>query len=574
MSLKSIYQLTKLPDSIVEGETISKKLFGDLELSYHKGIQENEFKFIIRKFSGSPELVSEYIIVEKTWFNKNYFSYSQLLYGFYIEENPTSILYVLITKKCGQSFSELLRNGDENLKIEALGKLAQNLLEMQKNEIYNVGLNKDFIYFTEEREVLIGDNFWIIKNFDWQIIIKLIPLANEKILSPELRLLNEIENKEAIISRIDFLSSSIFSYGLLCLSMFEIEAIMDLQSTSHMSWLCKIFDLLFENEDKLEISYTSNIEESIDSKRLKDTLFSCLNIISNERCSYLKINLRLNVSRHQIENEIEKIFRLKIQTENIKEEIITDQELKQSCNYFRNTINKIHNICDNYNCGLNEVFSDVPPYKIIRESADLNDNELIQLQVKHEEYGKLKAVIADEIRAYTSDRYYELLRILKKGHDLFHASRCDSENIKFKEGLVSFFYSFHKDISFNLGCAEELIDTIIEHESIEPNYIKIIENFLEEKNTTKKEVYLFGLISLTYQRDWYHFFPELPQNYLYYKLIGSLNQNIVLMNKIKNFLMKKTILKMLAKYVENNSMIGNELRKTENTNEEEKMKRF
>ncbi|OMJ76524.1 hypothetical protein SteCoe_24101 [Stentor coeruleus] len=559
MSLESIYQLSKFPDSILEGDLINKKIFGDSELSYYKGIEENEFRFIIRKFLGPPELVCEYITIERTWFNNDYFSYSKLLYGFYTEENPTSILYVLITEKCGQSFSELARNWDESLKIEALGKLGQILFEMQKHGIYNVGLNKDFIYFTEKREVLIGDNFWIIKKINKQNISKIIPLANKKILSPELRLLTEIENKVAVIDNINFLYSSTFSFGLLCLSMFNIKANINLQTKNHMSWFRRIFDLPIRSKDKPEITYSSNIEERIDNQFLKDIIILCLNIISSERCDYEKISLKLNVSR----DEIEKIIRpnLIIQTENIEEENITDRELEQSCDYFVDTISKIHTICDSYNYELKKVFGGVPPHKIIRKPTDLKNEELIQFQVKYEKYDNLRVVIASKVRTYTSDRFDGLLRILKKGHDLFYASRCDSENIKFKEGLVSFFYAFHKDMSFSLECDEELIDAIIEHDSIEPEYNKIIKNFLGEKNVTKKETYLFGLISLTYQKDWYHFFPVQNQNYLCYKLVGLLSQNAALMAKIKNFLMKKTILKMLAKYLENNSTSFGELKK-------------
>lgn len=62
-------------------------------------------------------------------------------------------------------------------------------------------------------------------------------------------------------------------------------------------------------------------------------------------------------------------------------------------------------------------------------------------------------------------------------------------------------------MSGDTGCDEELI-TSFENQGDEiPKYSEIIEVFLCETDSVKKEIFLFGLISMTYLSDWYYFFP-------------------------------------------------------------------
>lgn len=565
------YQLSEFPDSIAQGELISTEVFKELELSYFKGYQDNEFKYIIRKFVGSPIIVNEFIIEEIEWINLECISYSQVLYCFIIKEFKTKIEYISITRRYKNTFNDIANCQDENLKIEVMLKLAQKLLEMQQKEIYNVCLNQDFIYFTEEREILIGDHFWTKRYAKKKKIIDVIQLAKDEFLAPELRILKKIENKQGVINIINLLSASSFSFGLLILSLFEINTNLNLQD--QMVWLQIIFDPSFKIKEKTRITYSLNIDEKIISKQLKNVLFSCLKMVSSKRNCYNNIIQKLYNPWNQIKNELEKMIKpdLLISTEVANAEKITVQEFIQCCDYFLDTIYMIHSKIFSFNNRIKKIFDNEPPSNIIRRLLDLEEEEQkeIQYQAKCYEYNKIKNEIADIIKKYTLPRLHDMEEIFLKGNNLFYASRCDSEDIKYEEGLVSFFYAFHKDMSNNFECVEGIIDAIIENNSSPPHYDEIIENFLKEENKLKKDAFLFGLISLAYQSDWFFFFPSDNSNPLNCKDVEFLRENGMLIEKIKKFLTKKPVLKILAKYLENTNKLKSPEIETNGNLEEE-----
>ncbi|OMJ94662.1 hypothetical protein SteCoe_2160 [Stentor coeruleus] len=564
------YQLSEFPDSIAQGELISTEVFKELELSYFKGYQDNEFKYIIRKFVGSPIIVNEFITEEVEWINLECISYSQVLYCFIIKEFKTKIEYTLITRRYKNTFKDIANCQDENLKIEVLLKLAQKLLEMQQKEIYNVCLNQDFIYFTEEREILIGDHFWTKRYVKKKKIIDVIQLAKDEFLAPELRILKNFESKQTLINIISLLSASSFSFGLLSLSLFEISVNLNLQD--RMVWVERIFDPSFKVKNKTRIAFSLNIDEKIMSKQLKDVLSSCLKTVSSKRSCYKNITRKLYTPWNQIKNKQEMIKPdLLINTEVANAEKIAVQEFIQCCDYFLDTIYMIHSKIFSFNNRIRKIFGNEPPSNIIRRPLDLEEEEQKEIlyQARCREYNKVKNEIADIIKKYTLSRLHDMQEIFLKGNNLFYASRCDSEDIKYEEGLVSFFYIFHKDMSSNYGCAEGIIDAIIENNSSPPHYDEIIENFLKEENKLKKDTFLFGLISLAYQSDWFFFFPSDNSNPLNCKDVEFLRENNMLIEKIKKFLTKKPVLKILAKYLENTSKLKSpEIATNDNLEEE------
>ncbi|OMJ65478.1 hypothetical protein SteCoe_38143 [Stentor coeruleus] len=463
-------ELSGFPDSITYGDLISINTFEELELSYFKGIQESTFRFIIRKFVGPPKATYDVFAEEIDLLYDDNLSYSEFFYGYLFEYHEVTIEYILITKISGESFRELANNKQESVKIEALKKLAQILLELQQKVIFNVCLNQDLIYITEKGIVLIVDLFWTRRYEQVRSIIDVIQLANDEFLAPELRFLKKNYGNILTVDEISLLSASIFSFGLLGLSLFRINASINLIEDS-MIFNQDILKSLLESQEVLEISYNPSIKVSIKNRQLKNILSLCLEIFLKYRNDYGIISHYLNTIKFQQEKELEIKSKIHIKTEeniiakNITEENITDDELNKACIHFTETMKVIHSI---YGENIKKV--KIISSKMYRKSKEPEITNHILLPQIEDSCEEVKTILVERVRNYVSSRRNEILEILQKGHDLFHASKCDSEEIKFNEGLVSFFYAFYKDMSNTPGCAEELFNIIIEENYLVPDY--------------------------------------------------------------------------------------------------------
>ncbi|OMJ66340.1 hypothetical protein SteCoe_36837 [Stentor coeruleus] len=542
VELEEDENLSKIPDSIYYNEKISEETFNTLKLTYYKGIEEGEFRYIVREFEGPTLHVKELHQREIALINGSGLHIFQPAYRRSLKVQDKFAKYILLTHRNGTSLKDLV-SVDETIKYEILTKLARGQCEMKKAGFFNICFNPEFVYFTDERKVKFIDCFWISEIKKFYEILPLMNLANIEQLAPELRLLKLIrKNYESYMSEIEPFKISLFSFGVLFLTMFKIESSFIFNGDPEELLKKILFSKVFTNKE-FKSCLAPSIEFVFDNLSLQKTLFDCLVLDPNCRKSnYQDVYKVLRVCK----NEKLKLMKPSLVEGNAEViEEITNLEYKEACCFFLKALEQIHINCEpDKELILGLSIKDYPPKKGAVAENIIN------------KYFIFKRWISNRIKRdfKTIDKY--ILDILTKGDHYFNLSLCKSTQVKYKEGFVAFIYAFYKNILIkDAKHTEEIIIAILANKFYKPLYGKIIKQFEAEENILKKDAFLFGLISMTYRKDWYFFFP--CTNYeLFGQTVLSLESQNKFFNKINNFMMKEKIIDLLIGYLQENAIFS------------------